>query len=456
MDTLVAFVVAVLVIGFFMRSYLKGQKKNEEEARAAAEKGKLYSSGPQSQHPHIDANYCIGCAACTMVCPEGDVLAMLGGKAVIVNGYKCIGHSLCAEVCPVGAITMVMASPSMGADMPFLTSQYETTIKNLFIVGELGGLALIKNAINQGRDCVDNIARKAPSLAGPGRSSDVFDVLIVGAGPAGISASLRAIEKKLNYLTVDEGEIGGTVAKYPRQKLVLTSPVEFPMHGKFKKTELSKEELIAFWHKVLERADFKLRQGEKVEDIKKGEDNLFTVATPKAQYRAHAVVLALGKSGSPRKLGVKGEDLPKVMYRLIEADHYVNKRILVVGGGDSAIEAAMGLAHQVGNQVTLSYRKDAFTRIKERNSQRIQECMRKGKLKVIFNSSPVEFKQDSVVLEVGGNPQVIPNDYVWIFAGGEPPTAFLRKIGVGFGAQDLTSTGGREVRAAKEAAVVLV
>jgi thioredoxin reductase (NADPH) len=456
MDTLVAFVVAALVIGFFMRSYLKGEKKKAELAREAEAKGKLYSSGPQSQHPHIDANYCIGCAACTMVCPEGDVLAMLGGKAVIVNGYKCIGHSLCAEVCPVGAITMVMASPSMSADMPFLTSQYETTIKNLFIVGELGGLALIKNAVNQGRDCVDNIAHKAPSLAGPRRSSDVFDVLIVGAGPAGISASLRAIEKKLNYVTVDEGEIGGTVAKYPRQKLVLTSPVEFPMHGKFKKTELSKEELIAFWHKVLERADFKLRQGEKVEDIKKGEDNIFTVATPKARYRAHAVVLALGKSGSPRKLGVKGEELPKVMYRLIEADHYVNKRILVVGGGDSAIEAAMGLAHQVGNQVTLSYRKDAFTRIKERNSQRIQECMRKGKLKVIFNSCPVEFKQDSVVLEAEGKPQVIPNDYVWIFAGGEPPTAFLKKIGVGFGAQDLTSTGGREVRAAKEAAVVLV
>jgi thioredoxin reductase (NADPH) len=451
MDTLVAFVVAVLVVGFFMRNYLKGQKKKEEEARAAAEKGKLYSRGPQSQHPHIDANYCIGCAACTMVCPEGDVLAMLGGKAVIVNGHKCIGHSLCAEVCPVGAITMVMASPSMGGDMPFLTREYETSIKNLFIVGELGGLALIKNAINQGRDCVDNIARKAALLAGPRRSADVFDVLIVGAGPAGISASLRAIEKKLNYLTVDEGEIGGTVAKYPRQKLVLTSPVEFPLHGKFKKTEISKEELIEFWHKVIGRVDFKFRNGEKVEDIKKGEDGIFTVTTSKSQYRSRAVILALGKSGSPRKLGVKGEDLPKVMYRLIEADHYVNKRILVVGGGDSAVEAAMGLAHQVGNQVTLSYRKDAFSRIKERNSQRIQECIRKGKLKVIFNSSPVEFKLESVVLEVGGNSQVIPNDYVWIFAGGEPPTAFLKKIGVGFGTQDLTISGSKEAKAAKEA-----
>jgi thioredoxin reductase (NADPH) len=454
MDTLVAFIVAVLVIGFFMRNYLKGQKKREEQAHAAAEKGKLRSDGPQSQHPHIDATYCIGCAACTMVCPEGDVLAMLGGKAVIVNGYKCIGHSLCAEVCPVGAITMVMASPSMGGDMAYLTPEYETSIKNMFIVGELGGLALIKNAINQGRDCIDTIAKRSTSLGGARPSPDVYDVLIVGAGPAGISASLRAIEKKLGYITVDESEMGGTVAKYPRQKLVMTSPVEFPTYGKFKKTELSKEELIAFWNKVLQRADFKFHPGEKVEDIKKGEDGIFAVTTPKSQYRSRAVVLALGKSGSPRKLGVKGEELPKVMYRLIEADHYINKKILVVGGGDSAIEAAMGLGHQVGNQVTLSYRKEAFSRIKERNAQRIQESIRKGKVKVIFNSAPVEFKENAIILEVSGKTQEIPNDYVWIFAGGEPPTAFLKKIGVGFGMQDLTSTASKEAKAAKQATLV--
>lgn len=456
MDTLVAFAVAVAVIGFFMWNYLRGQKKRDEQARAAAEKGKLFSEGPKSQHPHIDANYCIGCAACTMVCPEGDVLAMLGGKAVIVNGYKCIGHSLCAEVCPVGAITMVMASPSMGADLPYLTPEFETSVKNLFIVGELGGLALIKNAVNQGRECIDIIARRTASWGGPRAISNVCDVVIVGAGPAGISASLRAIEKKLNYITLDEGEVGGTVAKYPRQKLVMTSPVEFPMHGKFKKTELSKEDLIAFWKKVLERADFKCLQGEKVEDVKKGEDGIFTVTTSKGQHRARHVLLALGKGGSPRKLGVKGEHLPKVMYRLIEADHYVNKRILVVGGGDSAIEAAMGLGHQVGNQVTLSYRKEAFSRIKERNAQRIQESVRKGKVKVVFNSNPAEFKEDAVVLDVNGKLQEIPNDFVWIFAGGEPPTAFLKKIGVGFGAQDLTSSASREAKEAKQAVPVLV
>src|SRR5882762_6484540 len=265
MDTLVAFIVAVIVIGLFLRSYLKKQKREEELALAAEEKGKMRSDGPQSQHPHIDANNCIGCAACTMVCPEGDVLAMLGGKAVIVNGYKCIGHSLCAEVCPVGAITMVMASPSLSADMPFLTAEYETTTKNLFIAGELGGLALIKNAINQGRNCVDTLAGRLAAVGVPRAASDIYDVLIVGAGPAGISASLRAIERKLNYVTLDEGEMGGTVAKYPRQKLVLTSPVEFPMYGKFKKTELSKEELLAFWGQVLQRVDFKYKKGEKVD-----------------------------------------------------------------------------------------------------------------------------------------------------------------------------------------------
>jgi putative YpdA family bacillithiol system oxidoreductase len=446
MDATVSFFIAAAVIAFFVWRYLKDQKQKEVQARAAAEKGKLYSEGPKSQHPHIDETYCIGCAACTMVCPEGDVLAMVGGKAAIVNGHKCIGHSLCADVCPVGAITMVMASPSMGADMATLTPQYETTIKNLFIVGELGGLALIKNAVNQGRDCIDNISNRVTALGYRRTTPGVHDVLIVGAGPAGISASLRAAEKKLNYVTVDEGEMGGTVAKYPRQKLVMTSPVEFPMYGKFKKTELSKEELIAFWNKVLERADFKFRKGEKVEDIKKGEDGVFAVQTTKNQYRTHAVILALGKSGSPRKLGVKGEELPKVMYRLIEADHYVNKRILVVGGGDSAIEAAMGLAHQAGNQVTLSYRKEVFSRLKERNTQRIQESLRKGKLKVIFNSVPVEFKEDAVILEVQGKLQHLSNDFVWIFAGGEPPTAFLKKIGVGFGMRDLTLEARNEAK----------
>jgi putative YpdA family bacillithiol system oxidoreductase len=452
MDNLISFVIAASIIVFFLVYYLRGQKKRDAEAKAAAERGTLRSDGPQSQHPQIDANYCIGCAACTTVCPEGDVLAMIGGKAMIVNGYKCIGHSLCADVCPVGAITMVMAKPGVSADLAVLSSEQETSVKNMFIAGELSGLALIKNAINQGRNCVDTIAARM-AVSSAARPADVLDLIIVGAGPAGISASLRAIEKKLNYVTIEEGEVGGTVSKYPRQKLVMTSPVEFPMYGKFKKMELSKEELLSFWGNVLKRNEFRCRKGEKVEHIEKGADGVFTVTTPKGTYRSRFVILALGKTGSPRKLGVRGEDLPKVMYRLIEADHYVNKKILVVGGGDSAVEAAMGLAFQVGNSVTLSYRQGSFSRIKDRNAQRLNECVRKGKLKVLFNSNPIEFTKDEVVLEVSGQTQRIPNDFVWIFAGGEPPTAFLKKIGVSLGSQDLTSQAKQSARETEPALV---
>jgi thioredoxin reductase len=300
--------------------------------------------------------------------------------------------------------------------------------------------------VNQGRDCVDTIAVRLKATRSAHTISGVYDVLIVGAGPAGISASLRAIEHKLNYITLERDEVGGTVAKYPRQKLVMTSPVDFPMYGKFKKMQLSKENLLAFWDVILNRADFNVSTGEKVEDIKKDDSGILTVVTTTNQYRARAVVLALGRAGDPRKLGVQGEELPKVMYRLIEADHYINKKILVVGGGDSAVEAAMGLANQPGNQVTLSYRSDRFSRIKERNAKRIEDCMHSGKVRVLFNSNPVEFKPESVIIDVSGTPQEIPNDFVWIFAGGTPPNAFLKKIGVGFGSRDLTLEASKEAQ----------
>ncbi len=445
MDSLITFAIAAAICLFFLFGYLKKMKAREKRAHEAAKKGTIYSEGPRAQHPQIDANSCIGCATCTTVCPEGDVLAMLGGKAAIVNGYKCVGHSLCAEACPVGAITMVMASPGMSADLPVLSAQQETNVPNLFIAGELGGLALIKNAINQGRDCVDTVTSRMNGLRGSS-TPGVLDLLVVGAGPAGISASLRAMERKLSYLTIEQDEVGGTVAKYPRQKLVMTSPVELPLYGEFKKKELSKEELIALWKSLLARPDFTVRTGEKVEDIQKGADGIFTIVSNKSQYRARAVILGLGRAGNPRKLGVKGEELPKVMYRLIETDHYINKRILVVGGGDSAVEAAMGLANQKGNRVTLSYRKEGFGRIKERNAQRVQEYMRSGKVEVLFNSLPTEFRQDKALLQINGGVREIPNDYVWIFAGGEPPRAFLEKIGVNLRNRDMTLEASNEAK----------
>lgn len=434
-----------VVLVFSLWSHIRRTRKKEAAAIAAAERGKLFSEGPRAQHPHIDANHCIGCGACVDVCPEGDVLAVIGGRAAIVNGHKCIGHGLCADACPVGAITIVMANASVSADMPRLTREFETTVPNMFVIGELGGLALIKNAVNQGRECIDTIAARL-ARAGQRSAGGILDVCVVGAGPGGISASLRAIERKLKYVTLEQDELGGTVAKYPRQKLVMTSPVEFPLHGKFNKLQISKEDLLKFWDKLRNQAGFKVNANEKVENIQREADGTFTVETPRGKYRSRAVVLALGRRGTPRKLGVKGEDLPKVMYSLIEADAYTGANILVVGGGDSAVEAAMGLAHQKGNRVTLSYRKEAFSRIKDRNAKRIAELANGGKVQLLFNSQPTEIASKSVRLDVAGESRVVPNDYTWVFAGGTPPSEFLEKIGVKLGPKDLTAEAGAEAR----------
>lgn len=442
METLFSWAIAAVILLFFVVRYWISHRKREAAARAAAEQANLYSDGPKAQHPHIHVDSCIGCGACVRACPEGDVLALLNGKASIVKGHKCIGHGLCAEECPVGAITMMMAKASASADMPFLTAQHETSIPNLFIAGELGGLALIKNAVNQGRDCVDLIASRMEELRASVRvdllDADVFDLIVIGAGPAGISASLRAAEHGLSTLTLERETVGGTVSKYPRQKLVMTSPVEFPLHGKMRQTQLSKEELLSFWDKVMKRADLNIRTGEGVDAVRKEDGGLYAIKTAKGTYRSRTVVLALGRAGTPRKLGVPGEELPHVLYRLIEADHYTHKNILVVGGGDSAVEAAMGLARQAGNKVTLSYRRPEFSRLKDRNSKRIEEDIRSKRLQVLFNSMPTEFREGSVSMECGGEIRELPNDFVWIFAGGTPPTDFLKATGIAFGPTDVT------------------
>ena len=445
-SSLLTYIIFAVILLATMIPYIRRMKAQEAKALEAAQRGGLSSAGPRAQHPHIDVGKCIGCGTCVAACPEGDVLAVVAGKAAIVNGSRCIGHGLCAEACPVGAITIVMADPSIASDLPRLTREYETNVPNLFIIGELGGLALIKNAVNQGRDCIDTIARR---LGRPGARRPIpgaVDVCIVGAGPGGIAASLRAIETKLSYVTLEQDEFGGTVAKYPRQKLVLTSPVEFPGYGKFRKLEIGKEELLEFWKKISQRTDLMVRTNEKVDGVSRGDDGAFTVTTSKGQYRSRAVVLALGRRGTPRKLGIPGEQLPKVMYSLIEADAYTGSGILIVGGGDSAVEAAMGLAHQKGNRVTLSYRKEAFSRLKERNMQRIQECMRKGMVRVLFNSNPVEIRPGSVLLGIGDRRQEIPNDYVFVFAGGTPPDEFLKKCGVAIGPKDLTLEARAEAK----------
>lgn len=444
MDNMLMDAALLLILFLAMGRHLLRTGKRERAARISAGHA-VNTDGPRAQHPMIDVSSCIGCGACVTACPENGVLAVLGGKAALINGSHCIGHGLCADACPVGAIEIVMAPPQMSAELPALTPEYESSVPNLFIAGELGGLALIKNAVNQGRECIDVIAQRLPRLRKP-RIGNVVDVCIVGAGPAGLSASLRAVEQRLSYVTLEAEDFGGTVAKYPRQKLVLTSPVEFPMHGKFSKLEIGKEDLLAFWQKAGKKAGLKVNTRERVEKIRLEPDGAFTIETTRDRYRALAVVVGIGRRGTPRKLEIPGEELPKVMYSLIDAEAYSGKNILVVGGGDSAVEAAMGLAHQGGNRVTLSYRKDVFSRLKERNDKRIREYMRKGQLQVMFNSQPSEIGKETVVLSIPGGRREIANDFVFIFAGGTPPNAFLEQIGVQLGRQDLTRQVELETR----------
>ena len=444
-----AFAVVLLVA---VTTHLWSHRRKERAARAAGRRIGL-AEGPQGQHPHIEIDDCIGCAACVTACPEGDVLAVIGGKAAMVNGHKCIGHGLCAEACPVGAIEIVMAPPSMSADLPALTPEYETSVPNLFVVGELGGLALIKNAVNQGRAAVDTIAARRPGLTHrPDVGARPLDLLIVGAGPGGIAAALRAEELGLDYVCLESEELGGTVAKYPRQKLVMTSPVEFPLYGTFKKLEITKENLLAFWAKVAARTGDRIHTREPVLAIRPEATGRFTVRSPSREYQALAIVLAIGRRGTPRKLGVPGEELPHVMYSLLDAEAYTGTRILVVGGGDSAVEAAMGLAHQSGNRVVLSYRKAAFTRLKDRNEKRLQDALKTRQLEVIFNSEPVAIRPGVTTLAIDGIRREVPADYVWIFAGGTPPKPFLEQMGIRFGRLELSGAAQAEASADRTAA----
>lgn len=406
----------------YIRKLKKDSKTVDDKIKIAKEEG-LYE--PVSLHPVVDVNSCIKSGACILACPEHDILGIKNGKATVINASRCVGHGACFHACPTQGISLFIGTEKRGVDLPHVNQNFETNVPGIFIAGEMGGMGLIKNAVEQGKQAVTNLAKGMKT-----NESYPYDLAIIGAGPAGISATLQAKKLGLKTITLEQDSLGGTVFTFPRQKIVMTSPMDLPLHGKAKLYETNKQELLNLWNEVISKNEIQIQERIKVEEIT-SVDGGFNLNTKDGKsYTSQKVLLAIGRRGSPRKLGVPGEETTKVAYRLLEPELIQNKKVIVVGGGDSAIESALLLMEE--NEVSLSYRKDNFSRLKPKNNQKIKDAIEQNKINALLNSNLVGIEEKLVRLKVSGSEEEIElqNDLVYIFAGGELPTQFLKKAGI--------------------------
>lgn len=414
--------IVLIVFGFYIFKQRRQTATVTQKIQQAKDDG---AHEPVSLYPVIDPNRCIKSGACVDACPEKDILGIKNGRATTINASHCIGHGACFRACPMEAISLWIGTEKRGVDLPHLSVNFETNVKGIFIAGELGGMGLIKNAVTQGYEAVEYISKTIVKDA----KAD-YDLIVVGSGPAGISATLAAKKFNLKVLTLEQGTLGGTISNFPRSKVIMTSPMDLPLYGKVKLRETSKGQLLDLWQKVMSKHNISIKENSKVESITQ-EEGIFHVTTGLGEtFTAKTVLLAIGRRGTPRKLGVPGEESEKVAYRLLEPEEINDKRILVVGGGDSAIESALSLADK--NKVILSYRSSAFNRIKKKNAEKINAAMQSGLINVQFNTNVVSIDEGFVAYKAGESDDILKweNDMVYIFAGGELPSQFLKNIGI--------------------------
>ncbi len=432
MSLLIWGIAIVIVLAIVLPYAVRFHRRRMEDRKRLAEARKLGIHRPRAQYPYIDRTRCIGCGACVEACPEGDVLGLVGGQAVVINGLRCVGHGRCEEACPVGAIEVGLGDLKSRNDIPYTDEVGETTVPGLYLAGEIRGYALIRNALREGervaKALVERLERYPPAP---------LDLVIVGAGPAGIATALTAKALNLKFVVLEqEHDLGGSLLHYPRKKLVLTQPVEIPHSGtKLTAPEYTKEELLEIFQEIVETHHLPIEYDHGVQSIQHRPTGLQIQVREGPVLNARTAVLAVGRRGTPRKLGVPGEHLPKVHYRLIDAQQYRGHRILVVGGGDSAVEAAIGLAREGYNRVWLSYRREKIVRARRRNVERLESLVAKGWVIPLMPSVVREIRPEEVELETPEGIQIIPNDYVFVLIGGDPPFDFLRACGVRFWAE---------------------
>ncbi len=383
----------------------------------------------QNLRPQIDVDLCVGCGTCVHVCPF-NVLEIVNEKAIAARLDDCTGYAACALECPTNAIVLVPGGPMQQVELPLYNDTLETNVGGLYLAGEVTGKALIKIAINQGKQVVESIMKSPPPKNG------AYDIIVVGGGPAGVSTGLAAKKEGLKVLVLEQGSVANTIQNYPRHKFVMAEPVMIPLYGPLWMEDASKETLLEQWTEIITKTGLIVNEQEKVLSVVRG-DGIFEVTAKKGEtvqtYKGYRVVIAVGKRGSPRKLGVPGEDSPKVAYSLLDAESYHGKAVCVVGGGDSGIEAANGLARaELENKVWIVHRTADFGKAKPRNQKKIKKAMDEGRIKAFFNAGVAEIKEASVVVKTEAGPVEIENDFLFVMIGGENPKKFLSQCGIEF------------------------
>ncbi len=419
--------ILILVIYYWLKS-----KKYRTGKRVLKESITSGMTEPASIHPLIDHNVCLGCGTCVKACPESskNVLGLIQGKAYLANPTHCIGHGVCKAACPFDAIELVFGTEKRGVDIPQVGPDFQTNVPGIFIAGELGGMGLVRNAVTQGAQAVDSVCKLDGIKDGIKQGKQgIIDLVIVGSGPAGLGASLAAKDKGLNFVTLEQDTLGGTVSHYPRGKIVMTSPVVLPIIGETPFNETTKEALMEFWHEIVKKAGLEIRERERVETVD-AESTGFHVKTGTTEYHTRAILLAIGRRGTPRKLGVPGEEQTKVVYRMIDPAQYKNQHVLVVGGGDSALEAAISISEEEGTTVAISYRSEAFSRAKEKNRIKIADAEKAGRLRLLMKSTVKQIELDKVIINTEDGEISIDNEAIIVCAGGILPTGFLKSIGI--------------------------